>query len=314
VRSRTAVVAIALLSGVIGFVIGRTSPARQERAERRAPPASRELPTVELPPEAYRELREAAERAHRLEAENRILRGEAPEGAAAPAPEAPPEEIPGTRRTDGTIVGGASWSPQTRLLAIGYLSGPVEEFFKRANLTEIQKQRLRAELEQRITDVMQLAADYTNGDLDGDALYDALTNVVSKGRAASAQVLDDRQLAIYNEFEKGIGDFNRDNIVQNELTTLRKELGLDREQERHVKTAIEDRYRRVQERFQAPLPNMFFQPIRRNADKDIYDETGAAIRSYLRPDQRAAYDAAEGKAATAAFGYRSLLVPKAAGN
>ncbi|MCK6461644.1 MAG: hypothetical protein L6Q95_17315, partial [Planctomycetes bacterium] len=246
-------------------------------------------------------------RANRLEAENRVLRGEAP--AEGPSPEAPPAEVPGTRREDGTIVGGASWSAQTRLIAIGYLSGPVEDFFKRANLTEHQKQRLRAELEQRITDVMQLAADYTNGDIDGDAMYEALTKVVAKGRGAAAEVLDDRQLALYHEFESGIGDFNRSNVVQNELTRLRQDLGLDREQERLVKTVIEERYRRVQDRFQAPIPNMFFQPIRRNADKDIYDETGVAIRSYLRPEQRAAYDAAEAKAATGVFGYRSLLVP-----
>jgi hypothetical protein len=310
VRSRAPVVAIALLCGVIGFLAGRVSR-EAGRAERRAAPP-REAPMVELPPAEYAALQAAAERAQQLEAENRQLRGEVPE--EGPAPEAPPAEVPGTRREDGTIVGGASWSPQTRLLAIGYLSGPVEDFFRKANLTETQKQRLRAELEQRITDVMQLAADYTNGDLDGDAMYDALTKVVTKGRGAAAQVLDDRQLALYNEFESGIGDFNRNNIVQNELTTLRKDLGLDREQERLVRAVVEDRYKRVQDRFEAPIPNMFFQPIRRNGDKDIYDETGAAIRSYLTPEQRALYDAAETKAAKAAFGYRTLLVPKAAGN
>jgi hypothetical protein len=300
------VAAIALLAGVIGFLVGRISP-EGGRAERRAAPP-RGAPSVELAPEAYAALQAAAERAERLEAENRELRGDAP--AEARAPEAPPEEVPGTRREDGTIVGGASWPAQTRLLAIGYLSGPVEDFFKRANLTEHQKQRLRAELEQRIADVMQLAADYTNGDIDGDAMYESLTRIVAKGRGAAAQVLDDRQLAVYNDFETGIGDFNRTNIVQNEMATLRNELQLDREQERAIKVVIEDRYRRVQERFNAPLPNMFFQPIRRNADKDIYDETGSSVREYLRPEQRAAYDAAEAKAATAVFGYRSLLVPR----
>ncbi len=303
--SRTAVVAIALLAGVLGFLAGRVSPARERAEQRRAAPA-RDTTPVEIEPEAYAVLMEKVERLAKIEAENRILRGEVPE----PAPEAPPAEAPGTRREDGTIVGGASWSPQTRLIAIGYLSGPVEDFFRRANLTEHQKQRLRAELEQRITDVMQLAADYTNGDIDGDGMYDALTKVVAKGRGAAAEVLDDRQLALYHEFEGGIGDFNRNNVVQNELTRLRQDLGLDREQERLVKTVIEDRYRRVQDRFQAPIPNMFFQPIRRSADKDIYDETGAAIRSYLRPEQRTAYDATEAKAATGVFGYRSLLVPK----
>ncbi|HEX5136855.1 MAG TPA: hypothetical protein VFY93_07785 [Planctomycetota bacterium] len=304
------VIAIALLSGVIGFLVGRIAP-EGGRAERRAAPRDT-MPMVELPPEAYAALQAAAEREQALEKENRQLRAAQP--AESPARQAPPAEVPGTRREDGTIVGGASWPAQTRLLAIGYLSGPVEDFFRKANLTETQKQKLRAELEQRISDVMQISADYANGDLDGDAAYDALGKIVAKGRGAAAQVLDDRQLAIFNEFETGIGDFNRNNIVQNELTTLRQELGLDREQERLVKTVIDDRYRRVQDRFQAPLPNMFFQPIRRAGDKDIYDETGAAIRGYLRPEQRAAYDAAEAKAATAVFGYRSLLVPKPPGN
>ncbi len=301
--NRGLLVAVALLSGVIGFLLGRNSSPAPGRAEQRTAPRRE---AVELPPEAQAAINAAAERAAKPTPE---ATADAPE--AEPAPDAPAaEEVPGTRRADGTIVGGASWAPQTRLLAIGYLSGPVEDFFKKANLTEHQKQRLRAELEQRITDVMQLAADYANGDIDGDGAYDALGEVVSKGRAAAATVLDDRQLAIYNEFETGIGDFNRSNIVQNEMATLRAELSLDREQEKSVQIVIEDRYRRVQERFNAPLPNMFFQPIRRNADKDIYEETGNAVREYLRPEQRAAYDAAEAKAGTAVSGYRSLLVPK----
>jgi hypothetical protein len=231
----------------------------------------------------------------------------AEEGAA---PAEAPAEIPGTRRADGTIVGGARWPAQTRLLALGYLAGPVEDFFARANLTEHQKERLRAELEQRISDVMQLAADYANGDVDGDATYEALGHVVTRGRNAAAEVLDDRQLDVYRQFEDSIGDFNRTNIVQNELATLRQDLGLDQEQERRVRTVIEDRYRRVQERFNAPIPNFMFKPIRRQKDGDIYGETGAAIREYLRPEQRAAFDAAEAKGAAAVFSYRSLLVPK----
>lgn len=304
-KSRALVIVIALLSGTIGFLLGRASPA-PERAEKRAPPV-REAPP-ELPPEAYAVLEAEVQK---LRAENRGLRGEEPE--AAPAPEAPPDEVPGTRREDGTIVGGARWAPATRLLAIGYLSGPVEDFFRRANLTEHQKQRLRTELEQRIGDVMQLAADYANGDLDSDGMYDALGKVVAKGRVAAAEVLDDRQLTIYNEFESGIGEFNRSNIVQNELTTLRQDLGLDREQERLVRPILEERYRRVQDRFNAPIPNFMFKPIRRGADSDIYDETGKAVRGYLRPEQKALFDAADAKAATAVFDYRSLLVPKAPG-
>jgi len=308
VRSPLLLVAVALLSGVIGFLIGRGSPAA-ERAERRAPPA-RETAMVEVTPEALAALQEAAARVEKYERQEQAQ----PTDDAAPAPEAPPAEEPGTRRADGTIVGGAKWPPATRLLAIGYLSGPVEDFFRKANLTETQKQRLRAELEQRIGDVMQLAADYANGDLDGDKLYDELGKVVTKGRSAATEVLDDRQLGIYSDFEKGIGEFNRSNIVQNEMATLRQELQLDREQERLMKPIIEERYRRVQERFSAPIPNFMFKPIRRDADKDIYEETGKAVREYLTPEQKALFDAADAKAATAIFDYRSLLVPKPAGN
>ena len=301
--SRGLLVAVALVSGAIGFLLGRISPA-PERAERA--PTRREA--VEPPPEAEAALEAAAERAGRRAEEKGA---DAPE--AEPAPEAPLAEEPGTVRPDGTIVGGASWAPSTRLMAVSFLLGSVDEFFADANLTDHQKRLLKAELEQRINDVMQVAADYTNGALDGDATYEKLTEVVTRGRAAAAQVLDDRQMRKMQEFERGIGDFNRTNIVNNELTTLRQELGLDSEQERLVRPMVEARYRRVQERFGAPLPNFMFKPIRRQADKDIYDETGQAIREYLRPEQKAAFDAADAKAATAIFEYRSLLVPKPPG-
>lgn len=297
---RGLVVAIAIGSGLIGFLLGRISPA-SDRAEPRTPPRRE---SVELPPDAVTAVEDAAERATTKPEPVADAPG------AEPAPEAPLAEEPGTVRPDGTIVGGASWAPSTRLMAVSFLLGSVDEFFADANLTDHQKRLLKAELEQRINDVMQVAADYTNGALDGDATYEKLTEVVTKGRAAAAQVLDDRQMRKMQEFERGIGDFNRTNIVNNELTTLRKELGLDPEQERLVRPLVEARYRRVQERFGAPLPNFMFKPIRRQADQDIYDETGRAIREYLRPEQKAAFDAADAKAATAIFEYRSLLVPK----
>jgi hypothetical protein len=301
---RGLVVAIALGSGLIGFLLGRISPA-PDRAEPRTPPRRE---AVALPPDAEAAVQAAADRVGKR-AGDQVA--DAPE--AAPTSETPLAEVPGTVRPDGTIVGGASWAPYTRLMAVSFFLGRVDEFFADANLTDHQKQLLKAELEQRITDVMQAAADFTNGALDGDATYEKLADVVTKGRAAAAQVLDDRQMGKMQEFERGIGDFNRTNIVNNELTTLRKELGLDSEQERLVRPMIEERYRRVQERFGAPLPNFMFKPIRRQADKDIYDETGQAIREYLRPEQKAAFDAADAKAATAIFEYRSLLVPKPPG-
>jgi hypothetical protein len=291
------VIAIAVVSGTIGFLLGRSAPA-PERAARTAPRQD----TI-----AETELRgRAAEPEERPVEEGRPVPARARDDL--PAERAP--EVPGTRREDGTIVGGARWTPQTRLLALGFLAGKVDDFFAQANLTEYQKQRLKAELEGRIDQVMQLAADYANGDIDGDQTYEALDKVVATGRAAVAQVLDERQLATYYEFEKGISDFNRTEIANNELATLRQELGLDREQERLVRPIVEERYRRVQERFGAPIPNMFFKPIRRARDRDLYEETGRAMREYLRPEQQAAFDVAEAKASAALTEYRSLLLPK----
>ncbi|MHC4730782.1 MAG: hypothetical protein ACYS6Z_09370, partial [Planctomycetota bacterium] len=60
-----------------------------------------------------------------------------------------------------------------------------------------------------------------------------------------------------------------------------------------------------------PLPNMFFKPMRRERDRDIYAQTGDEIRRFLRPEQVAAFDQVESKAPTALYAYRSLLIPRA---
>jgi hypothetical protein len=104
--------------------------------------------------------------------------------------------------------------------------------------------------------------------------------------------------------------FNRNNIVSNEMTTLRQELKLDPEQERLIRPIVEERYRRVQDRISTPIPNFMFKPIRRKGDAAIYEETSKAMRQYLRPEQRAAYDATDAAMATAIHGFRQNLVPK----
>lgn len=295
-------VAVALLSGVIGFLLGRASPP-PERAEQRSPPRRE---TVELPPEAEAALQAAAERA----ATKPLEVAGAPDALAS---EAPAAEEPGTRRPDGTIVGGASWAPMTRMLAIGFLEDQVNAFFADANLTDFQKQRLKAEMEQRITDLMQLAADHANGDIDGEKVYDSVETLAATTRANVAQILDERQLRKMQDFERGMVQFNRNNIVSNEMTTLRQELGLDPEQERLVRPIVEERYRRVQERISTPIPNFMFKPIRRKGDADIYDETSRAMRQYLREDQQATYDRTDVELATAILDHRRSLVPKPKG-
>jgi hypothetical protein len=289
--------AVALGSGLVGFLVGRVAPAGG-RAEPRAPLRRDEL----RPPPDARAARESAP----PEA--------ATTGPAAAAPDAPApaaaEETPGTRRPDGTIVGGASWNPVTRMLAIGFLEDQVNMFFADANLTEYQKQQLKAEMEQRITDLMQLAADHANGEIDAEKVYESVETLAATTRANVAQLLDERQLGKMEEFERGMVQFNRSNIVSNEMTTLRQELKLDPEQERLIRPIVEDRYRRVQEKISTPIPNFLFKPIRRPSDASIYDETSKAMRQYLRPDQRAAYDATDAAMATAIQGFRQSLVPK----
>jgi hypothetical protein len=56
---------------------------------------------------------------------------------------------------------------------------------------------------------------------------------------------------------------------------------------------------------------MFFKPMRRERDRDIYAQTGDEIRRFLRPEQVAAFDQVESKAPTALYAYRSLLIPRA---
>ena len=292
------VVAVAATSGVIGFLLGRISPA-PERAEPRSAPRH---DAVDLPSGA----RAAAEEA----TGDAAKRAEEPAVTPHVGTEAPVAEEPGTRRPDGTIVGGASWAPITRTLAIGFLEGEVSRFFADANLTEYQKQQLKTEMEQRITDLMQLAADHANGEIDGEKVYESVEALAAAARTNVAQILDANQLRKMEAFEQGMVEFNRNNIVSNEMTTLRQELKLDGEQERLIRPIVEERYRRVQERVSTPIPNFMFKPIRRRTDTDIYDETSKAMGQYLRPEQRAAYEAADRAMANAIFQFRPSLVPK----
>jgi Spy/CpxP family protein refolding chaperone len=286
-----------LACGVLGFVLGRET---RERPGARAPTRRDD---VRLPVETGPAAPEAPSPKNA---------GPAPEQPVTDGPAETPaaEEIPGTRRDDGTIVGGATWTPVTRLLAVGFLEDQVSMFFADANLTEYQKQQLKAEMEQRITDLMQLAADHANGEIDADQVYESVEALAATTRKNVAQLLDEKQIVKMDEFERGMVQFNRNNIVSNEMTTLRQELKLDPEQERLIRPIVEERYRRVQDRISTPIPNFMFKPIRRKADATIYEETSKAMRQYLRPEQRAAFDAADAAMATAIYGFRPSLVPK----
>ncbi|MHC4133914.1 MAG: hypothetical protein ACYS0K_02895 [Planctomycetota bacterium] len=302
-------VACVTVAGVAGYLLGsRDGGGRtHEQAEYGRPRPPRRL--IEMPADELARVQQRVARVDALEVENERLR----ERLDRLEPDAAEdEELPaGSRRSDGTIVGGARWSKMTTTLALGFLDGMVERFFREANLTETQRQRLRAEMERRVGEVMQTAADFVNGDLTADQSYASLDTIATESRAMLATVLDEKQIAVYGRFEKDMVGFVHNNVVTNEMATLRKELDLDPAQEKKVRAIVEERYRRVQDRLNAPLPNMFFKPMRRDRDRDIYAETGEAIRAFLRPEQAAAFDDVERKAPTALYAYRSLLIPRA---
>ena len=308
--NKAIVIAIALLTFVGGFFVGKSQRDHGGRAEGREAGARERRERsrmVELEPDLFADLQQRVARAEAVEEENRRLATRLREFAPDPVHEG---ELPvGSRRPDGTIVGGAKWSKMTTTLALGFLSGKVSEFFAEANLTESQQRRLRAELEKRVDEVMQNAADFVNTDITADQAYDSLDGIAADSRKMLAGVLDDKQLAIYREFEKGMVGLVHKNVVNNEMTALRKGLRLDSEQEKQVRAVVEERYRRVQDRLNAPIPNMFFRPMRRERDRDIYEQTGARIGEYLRPEQAASFALAEENANDALYEYRSLLIP-----
>jgi len=313
--NRAGFAAALILAAGVGFLAGRLTSGDEGgrgdgRAEvTRAGPAVR----VELAAEEFAEWRKKVARTEDLEAENRRLQEELRRSDAArqAVQDAAAELGPGDRRPDGSIVGGATWSPMTKSMAVGFLDLFVEQFFEEANLTEHQRQKLRKEMETRINSVMQLAADFVNGDATGDEIYGNLEGIADEGRGKLREFLDDRQYGIYLRFESGMGDFVRNNVVSTETTALRTRLGLDSEQEKNLKRVLEDRYRRVSERLGAPIPNMFFKALRRESDADIYAETSKEIRGYLRPEQVPAFLDAEANAMVALQEeYRKMLIPR----
>jgi hypothetical protein len=314
--NRTVFLVCVVLAGVAGFLAGRASvEGAKARGDARPDYAGgrTERRLVEMPADEVavlrRKARELDERVRReLETGARPVE----DAGSGPEVDAGSDALPvGARRRDGTIVGGASWSPMTRNMALGFLDPMIEEFFAEANLTADQKQRLKAEIEARIGKGMQAAADFVNGDANGDQAYEQLKTMLDEGRRLVQTVLDDEQLKTYRKFEGRVISMVHTNVVNNELATLRAKLDLDPEQATAVRAIVETRYRRVQDKFDAAIPNMFFKPIRREADAEIYAETAGEIRKFLRPEQATAFDAYEATANDALHEFRNMLVPKA---
>jgi len=227
----------------------------------------------------------------------------------------PPEGVetasePGTRLADGTIVGGARWNDAFNRLASGFLDTMLSSFIRKANLSPQQERRVRSLILKESSRFMQVSADFTNGDIDGEGAYEQLEGLSTDLRAKVGEMLDDEQRANFGGLQQGIRDILRNNIVHNEMATLKSTLGLDSDQEKRILKIVEERYTRVEDGTTIPIPNVFFKPLRRDSDKPIYAETAGAIRAILNAEQVAKYDRFESKAPEAPFLYRPELVAK----
>ena len=306
------VLVFVLTAGAIGFLAGylaRDSGGRAMRGTERTDIRMGSRPAALTVTEAM-ELERRARQAEALVEENTALKRRVAQLEQAAGPDTGEEALaPGSRREDGSSVGGARWPAPFVRTATAYVDRMFSQFIDEAGLTPAQEQRLRSELTVRIGQMMQLSADYTNGDLDADGLYDRISELASQGQAGIDNLLDDAQVKVYDKFFRKTRTMIRGQVVNNEMINLKAELKLDSEQERHVRRIVEARYQRVEERHGNPVPNLMFKPIRREADRDIYDETAEGIRSYLRPDQLRRFEAADREAATVHMAYRSFLVP-----
>lgn len=313
-NSRTLLVLCTLTAAVVGFLAGYLGREKNIRAPiggqgtvHRAESRPTQLSVAEV-----LELEKKAQRAQALEMENEALRGEIKRISQAQATaEEEEEDLPlGSRRPDGSIVGGARWPDTFVRTATAYIDRLFTQFIEEANLTPEQERRLRSELSVRIGQMMQLSADITNGDITADELYENIAVLSAEGRADIAALLDEEQHKTYKKFFKKTQRMIRDQVVYNEMASLKAELKLDSEQEKHVKRIVEQRYNRVEERHGDPVPNLMFKAIRREGDSDVYEETAAEIRGYLRPDQVERFDREEKAAATSIYTYRTFLIPK----
>jgi len=302
-----AVAFLMLLAGAAGFALARiTAPeaggrdnadrSAARRAWERESDAAR-IGTLEEALIAVRDERDALQR--------RIRRYE-PQGV-------PPEEVvpaPGTRLADGRIVGGARWNDTFVRLSTGFLDTLINGFIRDAKLTTEQERRLRETVRESAQKIMQVSADFTNGDLEGDAAYEKLQVLGEEAETRVSELLDDDQVETFRKFRSSLRGILHQQIVSNEMATLKSTLGLDADQEKRILAIVEERYRRVGEQLTTPIPNVYFKPLRRGKDAPIYEETANAIRGLLSPDQRMRFDAWEKQAPTAPYQYREQLAPK----
>lgn len=301
--------AAVLVAGVAGFLAGRAAHGDGGRAGGGTVEFRERAPSyrVNLPVEEVVEQQRRVARIEALEAENAALRERLEEAAVVVAEG---ELAQGARRPDGTIAGGARWGPGFVQVATSFVEEFFSAFIKEAQLTPEQERRIREGVRYRIGEAMQVTAEYVNGEIDGDTAYERMAQLVGDGRGMVRELLDERQVAIYERHEENITKWMNDQVISKEMTSLRGAVGLDPVQEKRVRGVIEQRWARVAASITTAIPNVLVTPIRREQDRAIYDETASQIRQLLRPEQQSAFDKADQAAATAVFDYRNMLVPK----
>ena len=303
------VLAVVVAAGA-GYWAGRSTRAASGRAERAetSPSLPPERRQTIVPAGRLAELERSAARAVELEEELARLRRERRE---APGRLRADDDLPaGARRPDRSIVGGARWSESFVRMGTGFFDALMEEFLEEADVTPEQERRLRDQMRDRIERALELTADFTNGDVDGDMTYERLDALAKETDVSMESLLDTGQLPVYRAFRRRLDDMFVNQVIQNEVGTLSADLDLDPSQEKKVRAVVEERYRTIRSRVNQPLPNVMFKIIRREQDRQVYEETAQQIRSHLRPEQFAAFDRFERDAPKAPYAYRTMLVPK----
>ena len=161
-----------------------------------------------------------------------------------------------------------------------------------------------------IGQAMDVTADFTNGDIDGDRCYELLEVATGDGVNSLSGILDPDQLKVYGKFETSVKAMLHDQVVNAEMTSIRADLNLNPEQAKKIRTIVEERWAQVGRELRTGIPNVMFKPIRRPRDREIFEKTAAEISQYLDASQQAAFLEAEKKAAAAPYQFRTMLVPK----
>jgi len=195
-------------------------------------------------------------------------------------------------------------------MAVGFLDTFLAQFVAEAKLTPAQEARVRAEYQRSVREALQILADTINEDLTPDQAYERYAALTSQGLQGLRQVLDGEQYAVFERFQKGTKAFVAENVISREVATLRERLELDADQEKRVAAIVRERYETLDAALPHPIPNMFFKPLRREADRAVYEETARRMREALTAAQLPAFERLEADPMAPLRELRNQLVPR----